>query len=508
MKRIISVALSLAVILAMVGCGDKTPKSSSADLGFSSTKREYKYSFSTNDPSGTVKLDKSSSEQFEKTVSEISLDYTFADLYGVSECYDRIFTNASVSKHKYSALDKDGKLTAEHLAEIVKQNNKVFYEQNSTAKAFYKETDEKFLLSVCKLIVDIITEIKNRYPDIDYDRVYCNLANLKVFYKTGTLDFASVTPEMILQLGDATLNFATIMAGGNAVRDVVIHEIMHMIQLGCFCENIEHCKRHVGITYCWDDVELQGNDWAWFFEGSAELNMSMLTGDEPITYTAMINYLQSVNLATFLHPGTPANYAQTISFYDDPNKLFQIFDAKSKEEIIEIANLIEAIQIIQYLPEEFKTAYKNKYGIDLSDEDEESKVRISLKPAICLTFSKAFYRNLTKALTENEMTVNDVYFLIHLFEAAMDYHTTYSNPDRAEINKPFIEKYITIRAAFFDMLNKLNTIVDEASFGSLSIISEDGATINASVKWLDQEKRFFLLERTEFLAEKLSSKIS
>lgn len=507
MKKLFSIITAIVIFLSISGCGNTIKNSTSANLDFSHIEKEYTYSFSNNDSSRPVKVNGNLAEQFNKTISNISLEYEFADLYGVLECYDRIFTKCYVSKHKCSALDNNGKLTAEHLAKIVEQNNKDFYNQENVVKGFYKEADGKFLLSVCKLIVDTITEVNNRYPDIDYDRVYCNLANLKVFYKVGSLDFASVTPDMILQLGDATLNFATILAGGTAIRDVVIHEIMHIIQLGCSCEGIEHCTRRAGITYRWDDVELQGNDWSWFFEGSAELNMSMLTGDEPITYKTMINYLQSVNLATCLNPNIPANYAQIISFYNDPNRLFELFNAKSKEEITEIANLMEAIQIIQYVPDEFKSAYKNKYGIDLSDEDEESRVRYSLKPAICLTFSKAFYQSLTKAITENNMTENDIYFLIRIFEAAMDYHTTYSNEERYEINKLFLEKYKMIRSAFFKFLQKNGLEINESTYEVYEMFTDDNTVINASFLQLEKNKKEFLLERTEFLKEQLDSKI-
>ena len=509
LKQLISLLLCLLMVLStFAGCSSSGFKSSNANLEFSSKQKEYKVSFLDNDSAETIKLNRNSVERFNKLVSSISLSYKYSDLYGVNECYDRIFTKCTVTKHEHSALDKNGQLTAEHLRDIVKQNNKQFYEENNQVNDFYKEADDEFLLSLCQLIIDTVSEVKKLYPDMDYDRVYCNLANLKVFYKTGSLNFAAVTPEMNLELGDAMLRSATLFYGDKSVRNTIVHETMHMIQLGCSCEGIEHCTRRAGITYRWDDVELQGNDWAWFFEGSAEKNMALLTGEEAMTYQLMINYLQSVNLATFLNSNIPAYYAETISFYNDPYKLFNLFHVSSKKEITEIANLMEAIQIIQYLPDEFKDAYKSKYGIDLSDDKEIDKVKYSLKPAVCLTLSKAFYKNLAIALAEGKnITQNDLFYLIRIFEAAMDYHLSYSNTERYEINKPFLEKYKEIRSAFFSTLKENGATIDENNYLAYEMFAEKNVA-NASFRWLDKGKKEFLLERTEFLDDQLDSKIS
>ena len=127
MKKLFSIITAIVIFLSISGCGNTIKKSTSANLDFSHIEKEYTYSFSNNDSSRPVKVNGNLAEQFNKTISNISLEYEFADLYGVLECYDRIFTKCYVSKHKCSALDNNGKLTAEHLAKIVEQNNKDFY---------------------------------------------------------------------------------------------------------------------------------------------------------------------------------------------------------------------------------------------------------------------------------------------------------------------------------------------------------------------------------------------
>lgn len=504
-KRICLILCCLILLNLFAGCKSKGIKTSNANLDFSSSEKQYSISFQSDDKSEELRLSIEKADAYADFISDISPDYFCSEFYGTDECYGRIFTDSSVKNHAFSALDGNGNLTAEHLLEIAKANNQKFFEESRTAKDFYKEPDDEFMLSICNLIVDTIDEIKNRYPDIDYDRVYCNLGNLKIFYKLGLLAYAQVTVDMIMQLSNSMLQVVDVLNGDSAIRDVVIHEIMHIVQFGCSCEKTEHCERHVGFTYLWDDVKFQGNDWSWLVEGSAELNMYMLTGDNPITYQNKINYIQSLNLATFLKKTIPADYVQTLSFYDNPNKLFELFGAKSEKEITEIANLMGAIQALQEAPDEFIKAYEDKYKVDTSQNAEMDKLRYTLKPAICVALAKSFYKNLAYALSEYDgVTVDDVFYLIRIFEAAMDYHLILSNHERDEINQPFLEKYKQIRGAFFEML----PTVDESTYLAYLMFSdEDETSANATFRWLDDSKKTFLLERTDFLKDRLNHKI-
>lgn len=505
MKKEICLLLCCLVILStFAGCKSSKSKTSNANLDFSSTEKQYSVSFLSENKSEELRLSMEKADAYADFLSQISPDYFCSDMYGTDECFDRIFTDSSVENHAFSALDSKDQLSAEHLREIVKANNQKFHEENKTVKNLYKEPDDELLLSICNLIVDTTGETKNRYPDIDFDRVYCNLGNLKIFYKAGLLSYAQITVDMVMQLSDSMLQVVDVINGDSAIRDVIIHEIMHIIQLGCSCEETEHCERHVGFTYQWDDVTFQGNDWSWLVEGSAELNICMLTGDDPITYQKKINYIQSLNLATFLKKNVPACYVQTVSFYDDPNKLFDLFGAKSEKEIMEIANLLCAIQALQEAPDEFIEAYEDRYQVDTSQGEELDKLRYMLKPAICVALAKAFYKNLSYALSEYDgVTADDVFYLIRIFEAAMDYHLIYSNHERDEIDQPFLVKYKQMRTAFFEMLP-----VDESAYFAYEMfLDEDKISANAAFRWLENSKKTFLLERTDFLKGQLEQKI-
>ena len=138
------------------------------------------------------------------------------------------------------------------------------------------------------------------------------------------------------------------------------------------------------------------------------------------------------------------------------------------------------------------------------------QLRYALKPAICLTFAKSFYKNLAYAIADNKtVTANDLFYLIRVFEAAMDYHLTYTIAEKAEVNQPFLDVYKEIRRAFFAMLAENGASVIEKSYLEYDMFSDGASTkANASFKWLESDKREFLLERTEFLTQQLEHKIS
>lgn len=257
-KRIISLLLCMLLAAgAFTGCAIGGRKMATPNLDFSTKPQTYGVAFSAEDGSPTLRLDAAAAEAFDEEISAIAVDFPYRELYGVDACYDRMFTDCAVTRHARSALDENGRLTAEHLRDLVQENNRRFYESPEIIPAFYEAVDDEYLLALCRLIVDTVTDMRTRCPDVDYARLYCNLADLKVFVKVSSLDFAAVTPDMLLELGNGLLKIADLMADGSGVRNVLVHEIMHMIQYGCSCERIDHCERHAGITFCWDDVSLQ-----------------------------------------------------------------------------------------------------------------------------------------------------------------------------------------------------------------------------------------------------------
>ena len=495
-----AIFLCLAVILSLTAC---TKPSKSYNMALTESRNEYGFIVNSADDSKGIALPRETINGLSSTINSIQVIFPYSDLFKTEECFKRLQTTVLVLEHD-SVFGGFSTLTVSSLRDKVKQNNATYIELNTFG---YEQPKDDFLTEISKLIIDTISKLKEQYPDIDYNRVLCNLSNLKILYKKGMVDNAQVTADMVMNISPNMFEIVDLMSGENGCRNVVVHEIMHIVQMGCKCESIEHCTRRCGFSYRWDDFELNTTDFGWLFEGSAERMMCNITGDVALTYKYMINYICTANLATTLKNDVPANCLETLSFYSDIDKVYELFGCCTKEDKIEILNMLIATNIIQMAPDEFLDAYELTYKEDVGDPNTIDKINYTLKPSVCVVLTKVFYNQLLDIISNNTpFTVNDLLFIINLFEASLDNHLKYSNLNYQSYNEAFIKTYLSIRKNFFDALSSNNDIDISEQYKSYSMLADEN-TINASLKWLTKDKTDFLIERLEYLEFNRNSKI-
>ena len=142
-------------------------------------------------------------------------------------------------------------------------------------------------------------------------------------------------------------------------------------------------------------------------------------------------------------------------------------------------------------------------GVDLRENEETlNQFCYALKPAICISLAKEFYENLTVFLARNELTRNDLFFLINLFEGHLNQHLNYTSESKAEINQPFIDRYAALRQALFSALEQDNPGMDfSVLYAEYDIDAAGEGLLNAELAMLPGEKLAFLAERAQWQAE-------
>lgn len=446
------------------------------------------HSFSTDDNSETLEYNKNSLQNFQTSYLTQSVSYGYDELFNYHEALSRIKSGLTVDNHTHSALDQNGNLTEEHLFEIVKENNKEYLAEKSS---LLKDVEDDLLHRICEIVVETVNDILEQNPEIDRERVYCNLGNLKVVDKSSALDFAAVEPGMVLHINSNTTKMAEIMTSSN-MYSVLVHESMHIIQFGCECEQIEGCDRRCGLAYAYTDEQQDYSDWMWLSEGSAERMTCLYSNIEPMTYKNLVNYILSLDLAIILKNDVPANYVETISFYNDLDRLFKPFDAKSEEEKKEIYQMIYALEIMQMEPSDVKEAYQQIYGVEWNDKIRDD-INNKLKRPIVQTLTKRFYYNLADAIMNNSLTKNDVLFLLNLFESTINYHLLLNNSNHDHYNQEFAEWYSTVQSVFFDTLENVSL----EDYENYQAYDQNTKTICAGMQWLNEAKQTFLIEKFE-----------
>ncbi len=457
------------------------------------TGRQVSYTFA-GQPSQAVSLSADGAAAVMEIVAAQQPEYPDMDLYELEEVKKRLDFDASVQTHRFSALDSAGDLKPEHLSTLVKANNEKFLEDKPFG--YTDVEDEDYILALCGLIVATVKAMKAQYPQIDWQRVYCNLGNLKILYDDGMLSYAQVNEKLVLAISKYNTSIVLNMKGEDAFRNVLVHETMHLIQIGCTCENIENGQRRCGICVYWEDFTPNTTDWGWFFEGAAERNMCNLTGGQATSYQYKMDYLCSFTMSVLLRGDVQADTMETLCFYDDPQLLFDAFGCETPAEQEELLCAMICMNLFQMQPEWFMLAYEEKYGIDLrQDEQALNEFCYRSKIPVCTTLAREFYENLTASLQETPMQRNDLFFLLNLFEGHLNQHLDYGSAEKAQINAPFLESYRAMRSALFDALEAEDPDLDLDGLYTAYEIQAGEKTLNADLSWLPREKRDFLAER-------------
>lgn len=495
--RVVSVLLSLCLLLSFCGCNSKNY--SRPNLNLDTSGRENKYTFAST-PSEELKLSKDGFDSVLAVVEEQKADYEYSDLYALDEVKKRLDFDVSVDNHKHNALNESGVLEADHLASLVAENNNAFLAEENFG---YENVDAEYIKQICTLIIEEVNEMQSRYPDVDWDRVYCNLGNMKILYNVGMLSYAEVSKDMVLSISKNNTEIVLNMKGENGLRNVLVHETMHIIQLGCECEDIEHCDRRAGISVYWDDFTLNSTDWAWFVEGSAERNMCNLTGEEAISYQYKMDYICSFTMSLILKDEVEADTMETLCFYSDPELLFDAFGCETQGQKDEILNMMITMEVLQMQPEAFFLELIEETGVDPREtEDSLNRFCYTLKPSVCVTLSQEFYENLSHHIYENGISVNDLCFLITLFEGHINQHLDYDDESKAEINKVFVDSYVPMREALFESLKSENEGINlNEMYSQYIILDKETDTLNAELNFLPDDKKDFLAERAQWQNE-------
>lgn len=454
----------------------------------------------------TIKLDNLYYNDFMNYIDNIKVSYPDEELYGIDAAlYKYNNLNFSIEDHTGNIL-KDSKLNAEDLMNTVLKNNQAYMnteKQKIGGAPLYKELKQKELLEICQIIADTVNYHIEKGL-IDIDKVSCNLALLKVF-KDAAPDMAYVTKDNCFIINPDMIDVLQIMNPRiDAYRNTIVHEVMHIFQDACIdVQNINDFEMNYGPSYSWPSLKMNPLMFDWFVEAAAEKNGNNYTGQEPSTYQQMIGYLESMSLVTILNDNVEVNQTERITFQNKLEPLFEQFNATTEEQKKELLKMMFAIDILQTDTEDFVSAYETKYNIKLNEESLNT-YKHTIKGSICTTLTKQFYANLAKQLTNKEISMQDVFFLITIYENDLYSHLKYTNEDRFGYSEEFLKLYIEIQNQFFNMISKNNNynnsdLVDNYNNYGMTLVIDDIKYPNYNLSWLSKDKKDYILSREEYL---------
>lgn len=444
-----------------------------------------------------TKLDFSNSNynDFKCFLDNLTTCYEYESLYNFEDSLSEYNTLNLVISHNSDLKS----ITEDELYSVIVKNNKEYKKNVKTS--IYKELSIDEIKEMCSLIVEIVNNSLNS-NDISIDRVKCVLSDLKLFKQTSSVANAFVTDDNCLIISPNMLQIASLINGNGTEKDVFIHEINHLLQKGCNCdlESNSNLKRNFGISYAFNNVKVNSLDFTWLYEASAEKNMMNLTGHEPLVYKNMIGYLESLSLVNLVDDNYSVKATEELSFKRSLNDLYNYFGVTTDNEKKEILNMMYSIEIMQQAPNDFYKLLEELTGRK-KDNFLIDEVNYTVKASICETLAKLFYKNLSKNIVNKDVTLEDVFYLISLFENDLNSHIKYKDNTKYSYNEEFINIYVNIQDNFFYELAKSRNCSQEEieiAFDNYTayIKINDGEIVkNYSLSFLSEEKKDYLNER-------------
>lgn len=443
--------------------------------------------------------------EFISYLNNSNTKYDFENLYNWDNVLNEYNKLSLTNKH-----DKGlSSITVDELMNKVLKNNEKY--KNDNKSSIYKNLDKKEFRELCKFIVKVVNDFIRDNNSIDVNRIKCILGDLKIFSQKSSTANAFVTDDNCFIISPNMLEIAKWRNGGNTDKDVFIHEINHLLQKGCNCDlkKNKNLKVNFGISYSFKNQKLNSLKYTWLYDSSAEKNMMNYTGHKPLVYENKIGYLESLSLVNITNENYNVNDTEKLSFKRDLNDLYNYFNVNSEKDKREILNMMYSLEVMLEGRSDFYEIYSEQTGIKKNDSLVD-EINYNLKASICETLTKLFYRNLSNNIKDKNVTLGDIFYLIHLFENDINNHMLCNNDVNYDYNKNFMNAYVEIQNSFFSSLAKninysQNDIIELFNNYTVNVkISDNVTVLNYSLNFLSKNKINYLNKRQKALIKNAS----
>ena len=490
MKRIISIVILIINMFVLSSCVMQQKK-----LDYDAPKIEC---FKIRDELPTIRINGESYNEISNYINYENIECPYSELFGIKQALaERENREFVVKKHTYDFFEGKKEVDVEKLYDTVKKNNDEYL--NGISKHFNKKLSNSKLKKSCKIVADTINWGINNIEGIDLDELGCILGNLKILNR-GTMNLGTFNDKNdLLNVSPSMINAKKERNGNADMYELTIcHETMHILQ--CRCTDVPQSEddSFIGTSYRFQNLEVNPLKSSWLYEASAELNATQKYYSLPTTYTYMIDNLETISLVSLLDNCVEAQQLEKLCFTKEHEKLYKQIGFDDEEKSIAFLYVVE---LLRNKPEDFKNAYEKMYNTKIDDYGEFLKR--TYNPYFVEVTSKLLYKNLAKQLLENDMPLNDAFYIISLYELDLLKDIPFDSIEVREKYFSVYEDYISLRNKFLECIQEYILEDVKVLFENYEInYGDDNVYANATFKWLDENKSEYLLLRNRFLFNK------
>ncbi|MBQ8131297.1 MAG: hypothetical protein IJ193_02270 [Bacilli bacterium] len=395
---------------------------------------------------------------YQNYLDSFDTDFVYSDLYEIPKALE-MEKNYQIPIKDVTPIElKNGKFDANIMLSVIKKNNKEYLADKTTTsfrKASYKEMDDQTVLDICKVIADTLNDQIEKYDFIDVNELRKVVGDLKMFTAPSSSN-AFVNDDNVFMISKNMIKLASVMYKENNVeKDTIVHESMHLLQKTVGDKEKKYLQ--VGQSKKWKDLEVNSLEWKFLYEGDAEKMMSLYTGEPPFTYKNYISYTESITSAIILRDDVHSTTIFEAALDKTPNRLYNLYGVSNEKEKIEFIKLLYTTDVLQSAREDFYQKYDPIYGKHANDA-ELIDFQLQLKSEICEEVSKKFYETLSTKIHDSNMTKDDIFYTIRVFEADMNNHLEMEKDSKLTRNYPFMVNYVKVQNEFFSHLASSNNM--------------------------------------------------
>lgn len=462
-----------------------------------------------NDPYQNTSIDLTQEHlgDFVKVVNNENITYKYADLYDIDNALEAVNSYNSeidnqVNLYNDLICNIDEIPSPSLLVDKINNNNRVYLAANSN----FDSISNEYVNIVANAIVDYLNNYHDSLDEVTLKKVYSMINDVKVV----GIDSSDFTKNSIRKVYNAAaLDDGTIaldlkeikkITQDKGVEKTIYHEVAHLFQRQAPDAKIDGLTQIGGSQYVesFDNTgEVNSLHYLWLYEASAELmSMDLNESKKPLVYKNMVGYLNTLDLITLIRPGYEEDSIAISQMSNDPNKIFEVMGATTNEEKVEIMYMLYSICYISDNREDFTGAYENQYGKGSLTNDTD-KVKNEMRASMAKTMTKYFYRNLAERVANADVTMEDAFYLINVFESSLSRHLWYDDSSLYSMFEDTIRYYVETQDMFFQYIAQdsgysYDDVVDRFNNFAMVYIDNGRYFRNNSFTWLDDKEKTYV----------------
>ena len=444
---------------------------------------------------------------FIRWVDSKDVIYIYEDLYNIDEAleisqeYDSESIN-QIKSHTDLIVSIDKIPTYDIIKNKILSNSEIYLKENPD----YYQLNIEYIDMISNIIVITLESYYDSLSNEDLTKIYCMLNDIKAvgidskdftINEIKTIYNARVTENGLIILDTEQIQ---LIGDKNSISKTIAHEIVHLFQRMC-PKHVNENYTQIGNSQYFNSLEKEGKvnsiHYQWLYEAAAEqMSMNLHGAATPIVYENMVGYLHTLDLITLIRPGYKEDSIAVSQLSNNKNAIYEVLGAKSQEEKKEIINMLYSICYIQNDREDFVKVYERENG---SIEGHEITIKRIMKQSIAQTMTKYFYKNLAERVANSNVTLQDLFYIINVYESALNTHLIYDDESRLNYNQESIRYYIEVQNEFFksvaqDSSYTFEEIIEKFDDYALVIYTDGEYFRNGSFDWLSDSEKGYIAD--------------